>query len=75
MTCRAGSLAVVVDIPTAIHVSDEAGLVVYRVAQESLTNVARHAGASHVQVVVQERADALQLQVSDNGSGAATSTW
>ena len=42
---------------------------VYRIAQEALTNVARHADASHVSVVVERRANEVRLIVEDNGRG------
>ncbi len=38
-------------------------------AQEALTNVARHAGATRVRVRLQERDDLLILDVEDNGRG------
>ena len=41
----------------------------YRIAQEALTNVARHAGASHVKVALQKRDGLLTLTVVDNGVG------
>ena len=41
----------------------------FRVLQELLTNVARHAGASAVQVRLSGRALGLKLQVQDNGCG------
>jgi two-component system, NarL family, sensor histidine kinase UhpB len=49
--------------------SDEAELAVYRIAQESLTNVARHAQASHVQVVLETGAESVVLRVADDGRG------
>jgi signal transduction histidine kinase len=42
---------------------------VYRVAQEALTNVAKHAGARHVAVHVTEGDDAIGLEVVDDGAG------
>ncbi len=45
----------------------------YRIAQESLTNVARHAGASRVNITLQTENDILTLTVADNGSGFDTS--
>ena len=49
--------------------SAEVDLVVYRVAQESLTNVMRHSAASKAVVSLQVRGDRLQLRVSDDGRG------
>jgi two-component system, NarL family, sensor histidine kinase UhpB len=47
----------------------EEELVVYRVAQEALTNVVRHAGASRSSLVLERTADRLTLRVSDDGRG------
>jgi len=41
----------------------------YRIIQEAITNVLKHAGASRVEVVVDYEPDALLLTVSDNGTG------
>jgi two-component system, NarL family, sensor histidine kinase UhpB len=50
-------------------VSDEAELALYRVAQESLTNVARHAGASRVVVELEPGAGSVVLRIVDDGRG------
>ena len=47
----------------------DAELAVYRVAQESLTNVARHAGASRVEVALEPGVDSVVLRVADDGRG------
>jgi len=49
--------------------SDEAELAVYRVAQESLTNVARHADATHVTLALEPGASSVVLSVADDGRG------
>jgi len=41
----------------------------FRILQETLTNVARHAGATEVQVSLKRQAGSLMLQVRDNGRG------
>jgi signal transduction histidine kinase len=42
----------------------------YRIVQEALTNVIRHAGTSTAQVTVAYRPDALALTISDSGDGS-----
>ena len=41
--------------------------VLYRVAQEALSNVARHAHATHVKVDIQKLPDCIRMKVEDNG--------
>jgi two-component system, NarL family, sensor histidine kinase UhpB len=54
------------DLP---QLADDVELVLYRVAQESLTNVARHAEASHVELVLEADIRGVTLRVSDDGVG------
>ncbi|HSC90541.1 MAG TPA: sensor histidine kinase [Gaiellaceae bacterium] len=54
-------------LPRAIDLS------AYRIVQEGLTNALKHARASHADVTVRYRADGVQLEVRDDGAGAATS--
>ncbi|MGZ8198337.1 MAG: PAS domain S-box protein [Burkholderiales bacterium] len=42
---------------------------VYRMVQEALTNVARHSGASSVEVQVEVRDSRLYVRIADNGRG------
>jgi two-component system, NarL family, sensor histidine kinase UhpB len=49
----------------------DAELAVYRIAQESLTNVARHARATRVTVALEGGIDSVVLRVVDNGRGFA----
>lgn len=42
---------------------------VYRIFQEALTNIARHAGATRVSVALKQQPSTLLLEVSDNGRG------
>ena len=41
----------------------------YRIVQEALTNVARHADASHCRVSLQHLDSQLEITVEDNGAG------
>ncbi|MCX3289837.1 sensor histidine kinase [Streptomyces sp. NEAU-H22] len=54
------------DLPA---LAPETELVLYRVAQESLTNVARHADAGGVTVALRRADDSVVLTVTDDGSG------
>jgi two-component system sensor histidine kinase UhpB len=54
-----------------IALDDDRQLVVYRVAQEALNNVARHSRASAVAVSLQAANGAVRLEVADDGRGFA----
>jgi len=56
------------DLP---HLSVEQDLVLYRVAQEALTNVARHAHARHAELRVEHADGHVRVVVSDDGRGFA----
>jgi PAS domain S-box-containing protein len=49
------------------HLDPAGRTVLYRVAQEALTNVARHARASQVKVCIQKRPDHICMKISDDG--------
>ena len=51
------------------HLPADAALCMFRVAQEALRNVARHANASDVDVSLQPTGGGLELAVRDNGAG------
>ena len=54
------------ELPT---LSAEVELVIFRIAQESLTNVARHAHASRVELSLRAEPGAVVLRVADDGRG------
>jgi len=47
----------------------DAQLLIYRIFQEALTNVHKHAGASQVRATLQRRPDEILCEVVDNGKG------
>jgi signal transduction histidine kinase len=50
-------------------VASNASTAMFRIFQETLTNVARHAKATRVEVVLQRQRDRLVLLIHDNGQG------
>lgn len=50
---------------------DDSEIAVFRVVQESLSNIHRHSGATKVRIRVAECAGGLQLTISDNGKGVS----
>ena len=55
-----------------VQLSSEQKTALFRIAQESLTNVARHAQATEVVVTFGFVKGGIQLQVGDNGKGFST---
>jgi two-component system sensor histidine kinase UhpB len=51
------------------HLEPDVELVLYRVAQESLTNAARHSGASEIVLSLEHEGDGVVLRVIDDGRG------
>ncbi|MEV4256952.1 sensor histidine kinase [Spirillospora sp. NPDC049652] len=45
----------------------------FRIVQESVTNVVRHAATARCRVVIEQRPDALSLEITDEGRGASGS--
>ena len=54
-----------------IALGDDLATALFRIAQEALTNIAKHAGASAVSMRLQRVAGDLQLTIHDNGRGIA----
>lgn len=55
-----------------ICTQEDQAIALFRIAQETLTNAARHAQASHVQITFGREPDAYLLAVEDNGIGFDT---
>jgi signal transduction histidine kinase len=65
-------------LPVNVHVEGDRdgiplglGLTAYRLVQESLTNVVKHAGPAHADVTVRYEPGALVIEVVDDGRGSA----
>jgi signal transduction histidine kinase len=54
------------ELPTGLD------LAAYRVVQEALTNVVKHAGGAPTEVSVHYRADAVEVRIADRGNGSVS---
>ncbi|GFE68802.1 response regulator [Chroococcus sp. FPU101] len=59
----------ITEIALNAPVSQQVGTVIYRIVQESLTNICKYAGATSVQIQIQSTDTGLQVKVCDNGQG------
>src|SRR5206468_331333 len=57
------------DVPDDMHLPPEAAQALYRAAQEGLTNVQRHAQATHARVCLAAPDGTVTLRVEDDGVG------
>jgi signal transduction histidine kinase len=56
------------------RMADETETHLYRIAQEALTNIARHAGAQHVKVALEATGAEVCLSIQDDGRGLPESS-
>jgi two-component system, NarL family, sensor kinase len=66
---RARDITVDLVLAPALSLEPDEERLVFRVAQECLNNVVRHARATNVHVVLQQNDDEVILQITDDGAG------
>ncbi len=54
---------------TGPSVPEETGIAVFRIVQEILSNMVNHAGASRIDILLENKENMLLLEIRDNGSG------
>jgi signal transduction histidine kinase len=64
-----GALDVELDVDPQVRLAPDEQIEVFRIVQEGLGNARRHAGASHVEVSITQRAGRRVVTISDNGVG------
>lgn len=57
------------DIDSKIKTSPENSLIIFRIMQESLTNISRHSKASEVDIKLSKNNNNIDFRISDNGIG------
>jgi signal transduction histidine kinase len=56
-------------IPNEILLDPERSTAIFRIFQETLTNIARHSGATKIDVLLRRVEENITLEVRDNGCG------
>lgn len=64
-------LEVILDLDSGAVISPEASLNIFRIMQESLTNIARHSKATRVDIRMSKTVDSINFRITDNGIGIA----
>lgn len=59
--------------PETLMLNDRLSLAVFRIIQESLTNIARHSGATKASVLIKTDGEHITVRVKDNGKGIGDS--
>ncbi len=62
-------IEVLLEIEKGMSISNNESLPIFRIMQESLTNIARHAKANHVKIGLKKEGELIQFRISDNGIG------
>ncbi len=66
---RSGIRCTVSVADSDIALSEDRSIVLFRIVQESLTNVSRHANARNVEILLDHDAERIRLDVEDDGVG------
>ena len=66
---RTGIRCGIVSDPEDIILDQTCSTALFRIFQETLTNIARHADATEVEIILKEKYDKVELEVHDNGKG------
>lgn len=61
-------------LPEYVRLSRERSTAIFRIVQEALTNVAKHAGASRAVIAMRKYKGHLHVEISDNGVGLVESS-
>ena len=52
-----------------IEIPDRLKIVIFRIVQEGMNNIAKHSGANHISLALEKTNDTLTLSIEDNGRG------
>ena len=60
-------IEIYLDLESDITISHDSSIIIFRIMQESLTNIARHSNATHVNIMLFKSGNNINFRISDNG--------
>ena len=69
------TIAFAVECPPDLPLSETKRQLIYRIAQEGIRNIAKHARCTHVELTIAEGNDGVTVSLVDNGQGFSTREW
>ena len=64
-------IKIYLDLDSKIVIAPDVSLVLFRIMQEALTNIARYSGATTAKISMGKRKENIEFSISDNGTGIA----
>ena len=64
-------IKIYLDLDSNIVIAPDVSLVLFRIMQEGLTNIARYSGATTAKISLEKRKENVEFSISDNGIGIA----
>lgn len=69
---RTGKFTTSFSCSADVHLKDDVIIILYRIVQETINNIIKHADASQVSICIEEANGLLSIVVADNGKGFDT---
>ena len=66
---RRNRIGVLLNMDPGIAISPDASLIIFRIMQESLTNIARHSMSTQAEIGLHKTGESIYFRISDNGIG------
>jgi two-component system sensor histidine kinase UhpB len=65
------NIKVFLEMDSELNIPPDVSLIIFRIMQESLTNISRHSKANRADIVLKRTINSVSLKISDNGIGIA----
>ena len=68
---KRNNIKVFLKMDSELNIPPDVSLIIFRIMQESLTNISRHSKANRVDIVLNKTVNSVNLKIADNGIGIA----